>query len=110
MKDQKTLDEEITPLDRWDRARTLMLESLYKPDNKLRGCAYNQGCKDDLMSIRDQVIEMVREMPNPHADPIPFGKKNNAVTPTVTTPNGEISETLMSGTLRDHYMEEHREY
>ena len=39
-----------------------------------------------------------------------FGEKNDFVTPTVTTPNGEISETLMSGTLRDHYMEEHREY
>ena len=39
-----------------------------------------------------------------------FGQKNDMVTPTVTTPAGEISETLMSGTLRDHYMEEHREY
>ena len=39
-----------------------------------------------------------------------FGEKNDHVEPTVTTPNGEISETLMSGTLRDHYMEEHREY
>ena len=39
-----------------------------------------------------------------------FGEKNDHVEPTITTPNGEISETLMSGTLRDHYMEEHREY
>ena len=39
-----------------------------------------------------------------------FGEKNDHVEPTVTTPHGEISETLMSGTLRDHYMEEHREY
>ena len=39
-----------------------------------------------------------------------FGEKNHHVEPTVKTPNGEISETLMSGTLRDHYMEEHREY
>ena len=52
-----------TELERWDRAKTLMLESLYKPDNKLRGCAYNQGCKDYLMEIRDEVIEMVRDMP-----------------------------------------------
>ena len=92
-----------TEFERWDRAKTLMLESLYKPDSKLRGCAYNQGCKDYLMEIRDQVIEMVREMPNPHADPIPFGKKNNIVTPTVTTPAGEISETLMSGALGNYY-------
>ena len=33
-----------------------------------------------------------------------FGEKNDHVEPTITTPNGEISETLMSGTLRDHYM------
>ena len=39
-----------------------------------------------------------------------FGEKNDHVEPTITTPNGEISETLMSGTLRDHYMEEHRAY
>ena len=39
-----------------------------------------------------------------------FGEKNDHIEPTITTPNGEISETLMSGTLRDHYMEEHREY
>ena len=39
-----------------------------------------------------------------------FGEKNDHVEPTITTPNGEISETLMSRTLRDHYIEEHREY
>ena len=39
-----------------------------------------------------------------------FGEKNDHVEPTVKTPNGDISETLMSGALRDHYMTEHREY
>ena len=39
-----------------------------------------------------------------------FGEKNDHVEPTITTPVGEISETLMSGALRDHYMSEHREY
>ena len=93
----------------WDRARTLLLESLYKPDTRLRGCAHNQECYDDLMQLRDQVIEMVRNMPNPHSPPIEFGKKNNVVTPTVTTPAGEISETLMSGALGDYYSDK-REY
>ena len=32
-----------------------------------------------------------------------FGEKNDHVESTVTTPNGQISETLMSGTLRDYY-------
>ena len=39
-----------------------------------------------------------------------FGEKNDHVDPTITTPAGEISETLMSGALADHYMKEHREY
>ena len=96
--------------ERWDRARTLLFESLYKPDHQLRSCAYTQECKDDLMAMRDQVIEMVRDMPNPHAEALPFGKKNNHVEPTVTTPNGEISETLMSGTLGEYYSKEKINY
>ena len=92
-----------TELERWDRGKTLLLESFYKPDSKLRGCAYNQNCYDEMMEIRDQVIELVRHMVNPHAPSLEFGKKNNAVTPTVTTPAGEISETLYSGTLGPYY-------
>ena len=38
-----------------------------------------------------------------------FGDKNDHIEPTLPTPNGEISETLMSGALRDHYMSDHRE-
>ena len=92
-----------TKQEKWDRGKTLMLESLHKPDDRLRGCAHNQKCYHELLEIRDQVIEMVSQMPNPHADPIPFGKKNNHVEPTITTPMGEISETLMSGALGDYY-------
>ncbi len=51
--------------EKWDRAKTLMLESLHKPDSKLRGCAHNQKCYYELMEIRDQVLEMVQKMPNP---------------------------------------------
>ncbi len=104
------MSEEQTPQEKWERGRTLLLESLYKPDSKLRGCAYNQGCKDELMAIRDEVIEMVRDMENPHKPTLEFGKKNDHVEPTVSTPNGDISETLMSGTLGAYYMSEQREY
>ena len=65
MKDQKTLDEKVTPHEKWDRARSIFIESLMQPDHHLRSCAYNQQCYDELMVIRDQVIEMVREMDNP---------------------------------------------
>ena len=95
-----------TKQEKWERGKTLFLESVYKPDSKLRGCAHNQECYNELMEIRDQVIDMVRAMPNPHTPPLEFGKKNSFITPTVTTPAGEISETLMSGTLGEYYMEE----
>lgn len=52
--------------DKWDRGRTLLLESLYKPDTKLRGCAYDQKCFDEMIGIRDEVIEYVRNLENPH--------------------------------------------
>ena len=93
----------MNKLERWDRARTLLLESLYKPDHQLRSCAFNQECKDELMEIRDQVVEMVRDMSNPHTPPLEFGKKNDHVVPTITTPHCEISETLMSGALGNYY-------
>ena len=103
MKDQQTLDETETNQEKWDRGKTLFLESIHKPDHQLRSCAHNQKCYNELMEIREQVIEMVQVMPNPHTPPLAFGKKNNHVEPTITTPNGEISETLMSGALGDHY-------
>ena len=96
---------EETKQEKWERGKTLFLESVFKPDDTLRGCAHNQECYHELMEIREQVIEMVREMPNPHAEPLAFGKKNNHVEPTGTTPAGEISETLMSGALGQYYMD-----
>ena len=95
----------MNKFEKWDRARTLLLESLYKPDHQLRSCAFNQECKDELLEIRDQVVEIVRDLPNPHAEPLESGKKNNIKVPTVTTPAGEISETLMSGALGQQYMD-----
>ena len=92
-----------TKQEKWDRGKTLMLESLHKPDDRLRGCAHNQECYHELLEIRDEVIELVRELENPHSPPLAFGKKNNHVEPTVTTPAGEISETLYSGTLGSYY-------
>ena len=100
-----------TKQDKWERGKTLMLECLHNPDDRLRGCAHNQECFNELLEIRDQVVEIVRNMPNPHAPitKIPFGKKNDHVEPTITTPHGEISETLMSGALGDYYADK-REY
>ena len=100
----------MNDIEKWDRGKTLLLESLYKPDSKLRGCAYNQGCFDEMIELRESVIEYVKSIPNPHSPPLVSGQKNNIEIPTVTTPNGEISETLMSGALGEYYMSDKREY
>ena len=63
-KDQQSIDEP-SQYEKWDRAKTLMLESLHKPDNALRSCAHNQKCYYELMEIKDQVINIVRDMSNP---------------------------------------------
>ena len=65
MKDQKSLDEKETAYEKWDRAKGLMLESLYKPDNHLRSCAHNQECYNELMEIRECVLEITQGMSNP---------------------------------------------
>tara|TARA_B000000609_G_scaffold100905_1_gene77186 strand:+ start:446 stop:760 length:315 start_codon:yes stop_codon:yes gene_type:complete len=99
-----------TKQEKWDRGKTLFLESVHKPDHELRGCAHNQQCFHELMEIRDQVIQLVQALENPHSPKLEFGKKNNHVEPTITTPNGEISETLMSGTLGEYYSKEKINY
>ena len=65
MKDQNSITNEETPLEKWERAKSLMIESLYKADDKLRSCAHNQRCYDELMEIRESVIDICRHMPNP---------------------------------------------
>ena len=97
------MSEEQTPQEAWDRGRTLLLESLYKPDTKLRGCAYNQQCYDELMEIRDDVIDKTRNMINPRVPKSKFGEKNDLPNPSTMTPSGEISDTLLSGALGDYY-------
>ena len=63
-KDQQSI-EDPSHYEKWDRAKSLMLESLHKPDNQLRSCGHNQKCYYELLEIRDQVIEMVQNMTNP---------------------------------------------
>ena len=65
MKDQSTLKVDSLS-EKWDRGRSLLLESLYKPDSALRNCSHNQNCYDEMLSIRDEVIEYVRGLSNPY--------------------------------------------
>ena len=63
-KDQRSIDEPSSH-EKWDRAKSLFLESLHKADPDLRGCAHNQHCYDELMQIRDDIIKLVEKMVNP---------------------------------------------
>ena len=103
MKDQNPVHEEESKFEKWDRGKTLFLESVHKPDNQLRSCAHNQKCYNELMEIRDMVIDLVKDIPNPHAPKLKPGDKNNA--PPVKSING-ISVTLLRGALGPSYMKD----
>ena len=62
MKDQNSIDVSETTSQKYDRALSLFTESVMKPDHDLRGCAHNQGCYDQLMEIREHVIEYLKTL------------------------------------------------
>ena len=104
MKDQNSVTEKETKSEKWDRGKSLFLESLYKADHQLRGCAHNQKCYNELMEIREEVIDLVKNMNNPHlGKPLKAGDKNNL--PPVKTING-ISVVLLRGALGPSYMKD----
>jgi hypothetical protein len=37
----------------------LMIESVLKPDSKLRGCAHNQDCYEELMQWRQKMLDLL---------------------------------------------------
>ena len=65
MKDQNSVSDRETSFEKWDRAKSLFLESLYKPDTELRSCAHNQKCYKELMEIREWAIDQIRNTHNP---------------------------------------------
>ena len=66
MKDQNSIHEEETQDQRWNRGLDLYIESVHKPDPRLRGCAHNQKCYNELLQIREQVIKHVQSLGNPY--------------------------------------------
>ena len=65
MKDQNSVSEHETEKEKWSRAHSIFIESLMKPDNHLRSCAHNQKCYNELMEIRERVLEITQGMSNP---------------------------------------------
>lgn len=57
MKDQNTIREDETPDAKWNRGLDLYIESVHKPDNHLRSCAHNQKCYNELMQVRQHILE-----------------------------------------------------
>ena len=62
MHDQNSIDKNETPAQKYDRALSLFSESVLKPDHDLRGCAHNQNCYDELMEIREHVLEYLKTL------------------------------------------------
>ena len=62
MHDQNSIDGVETSAQKYQRALDLFTESVLKPDHDLRGCAYNQGCYEDLMEIREHVLEYLKTL------------------------------------------------
>ena len=62
MHDQGSVEKDESPSVKYQRALDLFTESVLAPDHKLRGCAYNQGCYDDLMQIREHVLEYLKTL------------------------------------------------
>lgn len=56
MKDQNSILDNETYDEKWNRALDIFIESVHKPDNELRSCAHNQKCFNELMSVREHVV------------------------------------------------------
>ena len=62
MHDQNSIDQSESPSQKYQRALDLFTESVLKPDHNLRGCAHNQGCYNQLMEIREHVLEYLKTL------------------------------------------------
>ena len=62
MKDQNTIKEKESQDVKWNRGLDLFIESVHKPDNKLRSCAHNQNCYNELMWVKRDVLEYLQTL------------------------------------------------
>ena len=60
--DQNTIHDDESPDQKWNRGLDLYIESVQKPDHALRGCAHNQKCFNELMEVREHVLEYVKTL------------------------------------------------
>ena len=62
MKDQNAIVDQETETQKFNRALDLYIESVHKPDHALRSCAHNQKCYNELMDVRQQVLDYVQTL------------------------------------------------
>jgi len=62
MHDQNSLGKDESPTVKYERALDLFTESVMKPDHNLRSCAHNQGCYNELLEIREHVLEYLKTL------------------------------------------------
>ncbi len=53
---------EESQIDKWNRGLTLFEESVLKPDPELRNCAHNQKCFNELMEVREHVLQYLKTL------------------------------------------------
>ena len=56
MNDKLKIEEHESQDQKWNRGLDIFIESVHQPDPKLRSCAHNQGCYNELMWIREEVL------------------------------------------------------
>jgi hypothetical protein len=69
MKDQKSVDDRESKVDKHNRAVDIFIESVQKPDSALRSCAHNQKCYNELMDVREQVLDYVYTLRDKNTSP-----------------------------------------
>ena len=66
MKDQNTITDNETPLEKYNRGLDIFVESVIKPDHHLRACAHNQKCYNELMEVREEVLRYLHTLRRTH--------------------------------------------
>ncbi len=62
MKDQNQIADEENKQDKWNRGLDIFIESVIKPDPDLRQCAHNQRCFNELMDVREEVLNHLKTL------------------------------------------------
>lgn len=62
MKDQNPVPDGESQEIKWNRGLDLFIESVHKPDAELRQCAHNQKCFNELMYIREHVLDYLKTL------------------------------------------------